>query len=205
VAHATYICCRNKGTIQWGRGWWQIAAAIAAIHCQCVFCVDKCILQNATGHNKRTSITTHGCGELEEFEREDFYRLKRSQAKQLEAKIAFTELIRTKNMTEEELADYLKRGRPAHPVADVQFDVDVFEYKTLEERLREAYLRRSTRRGNSTEPEKLVPSVKAFLDQVALQADPRTSKASFINLSRRAHQTISSSSSSSSASDTEKS
>lgn len=136
-------------------------------------------------------VNTHAyiCGELEEFEREDFYRLKRSQAKQLEAKIAFTELIKTKNMTEEELADYLKRGRPAHPVADVQFDVDVFEYKSLEERLREAYARRSTRRGNSSEPAKLDPSVKTFLEQVAFQADPRASKASFITLSRRALKT----------------
>ncbi|KAL7738470.1 hypothetical protein ACLKA6_006778 [Drosophila palustris] len=128
---------------------------------------------------------TYICGELEEFEREDFYRLKRSQAKQLEAKIAFTELIRTKNMTDQELQDYLKRGRPAHPIADVHFDSEVFEYKTLEERLREAYVRRSSRRDNATEEAKLDPNVKAFLDHVAFQADPRASKASFISLSRR--------------------
>ncbi|KAH8418412.1 hypothetical protein KR222_009304, partial [Zaprionus bogoriensis] len=83
---------------------------------------------------------TYICGELEEFEREDFYRLKRSQAKQLEAKIAFTELIRTKNMTPDEMTEYLKRGRPTHPVADVAFDSQAFEYRTLEERLRDAYL-----------------------------------------------------------------
>ncbi|XP_034477322.1 V-type proton ATPase subunit D [Drosophila innubila] len=148
-------------------------------------------------------VNTHVyiCGELEEFEREDFYRLKRSQAKQLEAKIAFTELIRTKNMTDEELADYLKRGRPAHPVADVQFDVDVFEYKNLEERLREAYMRRSSRRDNATEEAKLDPNVKAFIDQVAFKNDPRASKASFISLSRRVLKTEPESSQSSTCSE----
>ncbi|XP_060658443.1 LOW QUALITY PROTEIN: V-type proton ATPase subunit D 1 [Drosophila nasuta] len=129
---------------------------------------------------------TYICGELEEFEREDFYRLKRSQAKQLEAKIAFTELIRTKNMTDEELAEYLKRGRPAHPVADVFFDDDVFEYKSLEERLRDAYVLRHSKRSNQNkEKAKMDSNIKSFIRSVAIQKNPRASIASFISLSGR--------------------
>ncbi|ALC42774.1 Vha36-2 [Drosophila busckii] len=76
-------------------------------------------------------------GELEELEREDFYRLKRSQAKQLEAKIAFSELIKTRNMTEEELNDYLRRGAFLHPVADVLFDEEEFNAESVEGRRRQ--------------------------------------------------------------------
>ncbi|EDW31706.1 GL10813 [Drosophila persimilis] len=86
------------------------------------------------------------CAELEEFEREDFYRLKRSQAKQLEAKIAFTELIKTKNMTPEELEIYLKKGVYVHPVADTHFDLDDFDAEAVRDRQRQARLERHERR-----------------------------------------------------------
>ncbi|XP_037715593.1 probable V-type proton ATPase subunit D 2 [Drosophila subpulchrella] len=87
------------------------------------------------------------CGELEEFEREDFYRLKRSQAKQLEAKMAFTELIKTKNMTDEELESYVKKNiGQARPVADTLFDDDAFDEREVKRRVREARLSLKQRR-----------------------------------------------------------
>ncbi|XP_030368860.1 V-type proton ATPase subunit D [Scaptodrosophila lebanonensis] len=108
-------------------------------------------------------INTHAyiCGELEEFEREEFYRLKRSQVKQLEAKIAFTEIIRTKNMTPEELEAYLKRGTYAHPVADVHFDLDDFDRDNVEDRVRQARLQRHLKR--MEEQEQAPEDIDAFL------------------------------------------
>ncbi|EDW10445.1 V-type proton ATPase subunit D 1 [Drosophila mojavensis] len=80
--------------------------------------------------------------ELEEFEREDFYRLKRSQAKQLEAKRAFTELIKTKNMTPEELAAYIKHGGHVQHLPEITFDEAPFEREAPDPKLREAYIKR---------------------------------------------------------------
>ncbi|TDG53177.1 hypothetical protein AWZ03_000720 [Drosophila navojoa] len=80
--------------------------------------------------------------ELEEFEREDFYRLKRSQAKQLEAKRAFTELIKTRNMTEEELATYVKHGGHVQHLPEITFDETPFEREAPDPKLREAYIKR---------------------------------------------------------------
>ncbi|XP_054725322.1 V-type proton ATPase subunit D 2-like [Anastrepha obliqua] len=51
--------------------------------------------------------------ELDEYEREDFYRLKRSQAKQRKAKETFTELVKTKNMTPEQLAALKEQAKQA--------------------------------------------------------------------------------------------
>ncbi|KAH8271600.1 hypothetical protein KR018_010872, partial [Drosophila ironensis] len=80
-------------------------------------------------------------GELEEFEREDFYRLKRSQAKQLEAKLAFTEMIKMKNMDDEELERYMRKGGASrHPVADTAFDDNEFAVEKVIERTRTARL-----------------------------------------------------------------
>ncbi|KAH8252230.1 hypothetical protein KR038_004940 [Drosophila bunnanda] len=85
------------------------------------------------------NTSTYITGELEEFEREDFYRLKRSQAKQMEAKLAFTELIKTKNMTAEELAFYSTKSTGINlPKADIHFDAEEFDAAKVKERLREA-------------------------------------------------------------------
>ncbi|KAH8285583.1 hypothetical protein KR054_011278, partial [Drosophila jambulina] len=85
------------------------------------------------------NTSTYIVGELEEFEREDFYRLKRSQAKQMEAKLAFSELIKTKNMTAEELAFYSTRTTVIiHPKADVHFDAEEFDVQKVKERVKEA-------------------------------------------------------------------
>ncbi|KAH8254304.1 hypothetical protein KR032_009443, partial [Drosophila birchii] len=87
------------------------------------------------------NTSTYITGELEEYEREDFYRLKRSQAKQLEAKLAFSELIKTKNMTVEERANYsTKTASIIAPKADVHFDADDFDAHRVSERKREAKL-----------------------------------------------------------------
>ncbi|KAH8356690.1 hypothetical protein KR200_002140, partial [Drosophila serrata] len=87
------------------------------------------------------NTSTYITGELEEFEREDFYRLKRSQAKQLEAKLAFSELIKTKNMNFDELAFYSTRATVIIlPKADVHFDAEEFETEKVKERMREARL-----------------------------------------------------------------
>ncbi|XP_030566460.1 V-type proton ATPase subunit D 1 [Drosophila novamexicana] len=143
-------------------------------------------------------------GELEEFEREDFYRLKRSQAKQLEAKIAFSELIKTKNMTKEELAAFIKRGGHLHPVADVGFDSNEFENETVEDRLRKAYLQRHShhriplKRGEELPPPD--PHAAVFLQRTVMR-DPRSSKASFISLRARTNIPKQPSSSTSSESD----
>lgn len=135
---------------------------------------------------KLVNTYTYICGELEEYEREDFYRLKRSQAKQLQAKIAFTELIKTRNMTPEQLAEYLKRGRPAHPVADTAFDLTAFEDQSLEARLRSAFLQRQQKEVDNglkgTQSHKRKSKVMSFLSNIALVREPRTSRASFISL-----------------------
>lgn len=53
--------------------------------------------------------------------------------------MAFSELIKTKNMNAEELAFYMKRGNQSvHPVADVHFDDDEFEEVRVKMRIREA-------------------------------------------------------------------
>ncbi|BFG05110.1 V-type proton ATPase subunit D 1 [Drosophila madeirensis] len=108
------------------------------------------------------------CAELEEFEREDFYRLKRSQAKQLEAKIAFTELIKTKNMTASELEAYLKKGVYVHPVADTHFDLDDFDQEAVRDRQRQARLERHQKRERERQEaesrgETLVPTLSSFI------------------------------------------
>lgn len=128
---------------------------------------------------------TYICSELEEFEREDFYRLKRSQAKQLEAKTKFTETIKMRKMSPEELSTYLQRGKPVHPVADTHFDMNEFENQSLEQRLRAAYIARNKKLIDAQQiaKGKTKKEVIEFLGKVALLRDPRTSKASFINLS----------------------
>lgn len=88
--------------------------------------------------------------ELEEFEREDFYRLKRSQAKQLEAKRAFTELIKTKNMTEEELAAYVKSGGRVQHLPEITFDETPFDREAPDPKLREAYIKRHSLHATQT-------------------------------------------------------
>ncbi|XP_023161837.1 V-type proton ATPase subunit D 1 [Drosophila hydei] len=137
--------------------------------------------------------------ELEEFEREDFYRLKRSQAKQLEAKLAFTELIKTRNMTEEELEKYVKRGGNIQHRADVAFDSSAFESHLPDQSLREVYLQRHSIHGVKMKYDEHAapdPNIAEFL-QRRVQRDPQSSKASFISL--RTHLTLPSSSESSSA------
>lgn len=128
---------------------------------------------------------TYICSELEEFEREDFYRLKRSQAKQLEAKTKFTETIKMRKMSPEELSTYLHRGKPVHPVADTHFDMKEFEHQSLEQRLRAAYIARNKKLLDAQEiaKGKRKEEVIEFLGKVAVMRDPRTSKGSFIHLS----------------------
>ncbi|KAH8301854.1 hypothetical protein KR059_012834, partial [Drosophila kikkawai] len=111
------------------------------------------------------NTSTYINGELEEFEREDFYRLKRSQAKQIEAKLAFSELIKTKDMNPEELTSYSKRSTQLHPKADVHFDAEEFDKGKVKERLQEA--RQSQRTSNFG----FSPST---LNSVQRQRDPST-------------------------------
>ncbi|EDV98279.1 V-type proton ATPase subunit D 1 [Drosophila grimshawi] len=152
-------------------------------------------------------------GELEEFEREDFYRLKRSQAKQLEAKIAFSELIKTKNMSPEELADYIQRAGLLHPAADVAFDLDVFEETSLEERMRRAFYQRHSQWRNTMRPAgsdasnddikehtHLTRSAAQFM-QRTIKRDPRSSRVSLFALPKRTEKPPSPSTSSSSNTD----
>lgn len=70
--------------------------------------------------------------ELEEYEREDFYRLKRSQAKQRKKKEKFTLLLKMKNMTAEQLAELNeseneKRTSILSPGIVEDFDVNKFD------------------------------------------------------------------------------
>ncbi|EDW77087.1 uncharacterized protein Dwil_GK22115 [Drosophila willistoni] len=142
--------------------------------------------------NTHTYIT----GELEEYEREDFYRLKRSQAKQLEAKIAFSELIKTKNMTTDELTDYRKRGTFVHPVADVHFDSDEFNEQIVRERLVRARLERHIRRAQEradADSDTVYPvassfitthSILQFIQQTARARDPYSSRGSLYSNKR---------------------
>lgn len=134
---------------------------------------------------KLVATHTYICSELEEFEREDFYRLKRSQAKQLEAKTKFTETIKMRKMSPEELSNYLQRGKPEHPVADTHFDMKEFENQTLEQRLRAAYLARNKKLIDAQQiaKGKKKEEVIEFLGKVAVLRNPRTSKESFVNLS----------------------
>ncbi|XP_068146212.1 V-type proton ATPase subunit D [Drosophila tropicalis] len=138
---------------------------------------------------------TYITGELEEYEREDFYRLKRSQAKQLEAKIAFSELIKTKNMTTDELTDYRKRGTFVHPVADVNFDSDEFNEQIVWERLVRARLERQIRSVKQLDEadEATYPvassfitthSILQFIQQTARARDPLSSRGSLYSHKR---------------------
>ncbi|XP_033153371.1 probable V-type proton ATPase subunit D 2 [Drosophila mauritiana] len=136
------------------------------------------------------------CGELEEFEREDFYRLKRSQAKQLEAKMAFTELIKTKNMTDEELETYIKRNinqaRP--PAADTPFDQEQFEEREVKRRVREARLsvkqrreeerKEAIARGEPPPPTSFITTHGASLSFAGRQRDPRASSGDLYSTKR---------------------
>lgn len=132
---------------------------------------------------KLVNTHTYIIGELEELEREDFYRLKRSQAKQLQAKIAFTELIKTRNMTPEQMAEYVKRGKPTHPAADTHFDVTAFENQSMEARLRQAFLKGKQKEDPLTlGSEKRKSKLMNFLSSIAVLREPRASRASFISL-----------------------
>ncbi|EDV56355.1 probable V-type proton ATPase subunit D 2 [Drosophila erecta] len=135
------------------------------------------------------------CGELEEFEREDFYRLKRSQAKQLEAKMAFTELIKTKNMTDEELESYIKRNiSQARPAADTPFDQDEFEEREVKRRMREARMsmkqrreeerKESLERGEPPPPTSFITTHGASLSFAGRQRDPRASSGDLYSTKR---------------------
>jgi len=61
--------------------------------------------------------------------------------------MAFTELIKTKNMTDEELESYVKKNiGQTRPVADTLFDDDAFEEREVKRRVREARLSLKQRR-----------------------------------------------------------
>ncbi|XP_017115332.1 probable V-type proton ATPase subunit D 2 [Drosophila elegans] len=135
------------------------------------------------------------CGELEEFEREDFYRLKRSQAKQLEAKMAFSELIKTKNMTDEQLETYIKKGvSQARPVVDYQIDLEEFEEREVKRRVREARLtlqmrrdlekQEATERGGSRQPTTYI-TTRSAMSIVGRQRDPRASMGDMYSIKRQ--------------------
>ncbi|KAH8254921.1 hypothetical protein KR026_006296, partial [Drosophila bipectinata] len=135
-------------------------------------------------------------GELEEFEREDFYRLKRSQAKQLEAKMAFTELIKTKNMTDEELENYMRKGMAQHPVADTAFDDSDFQEEEVKRRMRTARLSLAERRDIEREEaqargEKRRPSsyitTRSLIDAAGRKRDPRASSGDLYSTKRLLH------------------
>ncbi|EDV36194.1 uncharacterized protein Dana_GF12834 [Drosophila ananassae] len=140
-------------------------------------------------------------GELEEFEREDFYRLKRSQAKQLEAKMAFTELIKTKNMTDEELEVYMRKGTAQHPVADYAFDDNEFQEEEVKRRIRTA--RRTARerreadrmeaegRGEAPKPTSFI-TTRSLIDIVGRKRDPRVSSGDLYSTKRMLHASLSS-------------
>lgn len=70
--------------------------------------------------------------ELEEYEREDFYRLKRSQAKQRKRKEKFALLLKMKNLTAEQLAEFeaLEKQQPttipSHGIVE-DFDAKKFQ------------------------------------------------------------------------------
>ncbi|EDW90811.1 V-type proton ATPase subunit D [Drosophila yakuba] len=135
------------------------------------------------------------CGELEEFEREDFYRLKRSQAKQLEAKMAFTELIKTKNMTDEELETYIKRNiSHARPAVDTPFDQEKFEEREVKRRMREARMsmkqrreeekKEALQRGEPPPPTSFITTHGASLSFAGRKRDPRASSGDLYSTKR---------------------
>ncbi|XP_036346403.1 V-type proton ATPase subunit D-like [Rhagoletis pomonella] len=78
--------------------------------------------------------------ELEEYEREDFYRLKRSQGKQRKAKEKFTQLIKLKNLTPEQLAvleEQQKHRRSSIVTPGLAADFDINEFLPMVQRSRE--------------------------------------------------------------------
>ncbi|XP_017039109.1 V-type proton ATPase subunit D 1 [Drosophila ficusphila] len=140
------------------------------------------------------------CGELEEFEREDFYRLKRSQAKQLEAKMAFSELIKTKNMTEEQLETYIKKNlNAARPAPDTLFDPDEFEKREVKRRVREARLtvgqrrelekKEALERGEIPQPTSYI-TTRSAMSIINRQRDPRASSGDLYSTKRMLHSAI---------------
>ncbi|XP_016981274.1 probable V-type proton ATPase subunit D 2 [Drosophila rhopaloa] len=135
------------------------------------------------------------CGELEEFEREDFYRLKRSQAKQLEAKMAFSELIKTKNMTDEQLESYMKKTiSQARPVVDTLIDMDEFDEQEVKRRVREARMslqvrrdlekKEATERGENRQPTTYI-TTRSAMSMVGRQRDPRASMGDLYSTKRQ--------------------
>ncbi|XP_017069118.1 V-type proton ATPase subunit D [Drosophila eugracilis] len=141
------------------------------------------------------------CGELEEFEREDFYRLKRSQAKQLEAKMAFSELIKTKNMTDEELELYVRKNiTQARPVPDTAFEHDQFDEQEVKRRVREARVslkqRRELEKKEAAERNEKAPVTSFITTRSAMsisgrQRDPRASSGDLYSTKRQIHDSVS--------------